>query len=498
MTWSGGVYRKGNFASNGWTGDAANSIGIEAGRHDVQDDDFANGINQCLTKDGSNSATADINFGGYKPSNIAAGTAAAPAICAGNDVNTGMYSSAADEIAFATNGVVRANIDSSGNVGVGTGGDATPEGVVYAGAKQLTVKATNSYAQVNVFSRTSTGTYGSTLNLSYSRGTTAGSMALVSAGDNLGQINFNGATGTEMRLAAQIMAETESTPSATSMPGRIKFLTTPNGSLSPVERMRIDSAGRVGIGTNAPSQLLHVSDGTSSGDVRAIVGDATNNVTLIRNGATDGWIRFNGVDGIVDAASNKSLIFRTNAAERMRINAAGDVLINKTVANTTEAGSYFTKGGGATNPATLAFVKTVSGLVNGIVNYYAGTYVGGVDFTNTATAFPTASDYRLKENIVPIPNAVSRLNQLKPVRFNFIAEPDETIDGFLAHEVATVVPNAVSGEKDAVNADGTIKVQALDHSKLIPLLVGALKELSTKVETLESQVEMLQTQVAIG
>lgn len=76
MPWVGGIYRKSNYATNGWTGDAANNIGIEAGRHDTQDDDFASGISQCLNKDGSNTATGNLNFGGsYKLTNLIPGTA---------------------------------------------------------------------------------------------------------------------------------------------------------------------------------------------------------------------------------------------------------------------------------------------------------------------------------------------------------------------------------------------------------------------------------------
>lgn len=116
MPWAGGTYTKGNNATGGWTGDATLGIGIEAGRHDTQDNDFATGINNCLTKDGTNSATADLNLGGFKPINIAAGTAAAPAICAGNDVNTGMFSPAADTIAWATNGAERTRISSLGKL----------------------------------------------------------------------------------------------------------------------------------------------------------------------------------------------------------------------------------------------------------------------------------------------------------------------------------------------------------------------------------------------
>lgn len=74
MAWSGGNYTKGNNATGGWVGDASLGIGIEAGRHDIQDDDFATGINQCLNKDGSNAATGPFNAGGFKLTNIIAGT----------------------------------------------------------------------------------------------------------------------------------------------------------------------------------------------------------------------------------------------------------------------------------------------------------------------------------------------------------------------------------------------------------------------------------------
>jgi hypothetical protein len=181
------------------------------------------------------------------------------------------------------------------------------------------------------------------------------------------------------------------------------------------------------------------------------------------------------------------------SANALNCNALGDIMINKPLANITTAGVHFTKSGNAANPASMVMVKTVSGLVNSIVNYYAGAYVGGMDFDNTTTYFPAPSDYRLKENVVPLSGALTRLNQLNPVRFNFIAEPDKTVDGFIAHEVATVVPNAVLGEKDAVKEDGSMKIQSLDQSKLVPLLVGALQELSAKVVVLEARVSQLET-----
>ena len=83
--------------------------------------------------------------------------------------------------------------------------------------------------------------------------------------------------------------------------------------------------------------------------------------------------------------------------------------------------------------------------------------------------------------------AVERVKQLKPNRFNFISDPsDRIVDGFLAHEVSVVVPEAITGDKDAVDADGKPIYQGIDQSKLVPLLVGAIKELTARIEALEA------------
>jgi len=107
------------------------------------------------------------------------------------------------------------------------------------------------------------------------------------------------------------------------------------------------------------------------------------------------------------------------------------------------------------------------------------------DGASTVT-YSTSSDYRLKENVNYSFDATTRLNQLKPCRFNFIADgPSRVVDGFLAHEVSGIVPEAILGEKDAVNDDGSIKPQGIDQSKLVPLLVKAVQELAARVTTLE-------------
>lgn len=117
---------------------------------------------------------------------------------------------------------------------------------------------------------------------------------------------------------------------------------------------------------------------------------------------------------------------------------------------------------------------------------YQDVVKGSITVTSTATAYNTSSDYRLKENIVPIENAVARIDNLNPVRFNFIADPLHTVDGFLAHEVTPVVPEAITGEKDAVDDEGNPVYQGIDQSKLVPLLVAAVQELSARVAALEA------------
>jgi len=373
MGWSGGTYTKGNAGTGGWAGDAALGIGIEATRHDTQDNDFATGINQCLNKDGSNSATGNLNLGGYLPTNVGAGTAAAPAFCPGNDVNTGMYSVSADNLGFATNGVRRLLI---GNTG----------------AHVIEAVNPSNYA-LQVFNNDTGGAaYGLIVD------------------------------GARNNFALAVRDNTN------------------------VYRHQFNANGSLNIGA---------------------VGAATAAIQ-------------------VDTSGQPSFV--TNSTVRLQVDTSGNLLINKTAINQTGPGTYFNKGT-ATDQASMYAVKTTSGTVSTLLNWHNGTYVGGVDMSNTATSFPTSSDYRLKENVVPMTGALTKLNQLKPCTFNFIAEPTETITGFLAHEVAAVVPNAVGGEKDAINADGSIKTQTLDHSKLVPLLTGALQELAAKVEALETQLE---------
>ena len=122
----------------------------------------------------------------------------------------------------------------------------------------------------------------------------------------------------------------------------------------------------------------------------------------------------------------------------------------------------------------------------GLSFYNNGANVGTIKYSTTGITFNSTSDYRLKENQVAISDGITRLKTLKPYRFNFKVDPDKTVDGFFAHEVAPVVPEAVTGEKDAED------MQQLDYSKLTPLLTAALQEAITEIETLKAKVAALE------
>lgn len=173
------------------------------------------------------------------------------------------------------------------------------------------------------------------------------------------------------------------------------------------------------------------------------------------------------------------------------------IMIGKTVTSNWQAteGSHITSGFVASaNTGGNAFSMSRIGSNGTVCLFYRGTTtsVGTISVTTTATAYNTTSDYRLKENIVPVNDAIGKLKLLKPRSFNFIVEPEETIDGFIAHELQEVAPNAVVGEKDEVDDDGNAIYQAIDTSKLVPLITASLQEAVTLIETLSARIDVLE------
>ena len=287
----------------------------------------------------------------------------------------------------------------------------------------------------------------------------------------------------------------------------------------------INTSGNFGIDETSPSYKLHVKGDAAiqQGSIALRVGadsggtTVTNSTQKIGRVATPHYTNAEEpmaiVMGIADSSENKvdiggnsslmntatRIAFFTAAntttvsgSERMRITSDGDVLIGTTSISITgqSSNSGVRMGDGFIQAArgndTQLYLNRLTSDGDTALFQKNGTSVGSISVTGSATAYNTSSDYRLKENVAAITGATERLKQLNPVRFNFIADPDKTVDGFLAHEVSDYVPEAVKGEKDAVDADGNPEYQGIDQSKLVPLLVATIKELEARITALES------------
>jgi hypothetical protein len=243
------------------------------------------------------------------------------------------------------------------------------------------------------------------------------------------------------------------------------------------------NAGNVGIGTSSPAGILHAN---SSGHTKTYITSGNTSDAQINFGDSDD----NDIGAIHYDNAQNSMKFLTNTAERMRIDSSGHFFVGCTSLPTGGASTGFA----VSNNAGIQMVTHgVSGTANTYVNIYknANGVVGGIRVNGSSTAYDTSSDYRLKENVVTEWDAITRLKQLKPSRFNFIADADTTVDGFLAHEVQDIVPEAISGVKDAVDADGNPEYQSIDHSKLVPLLTKAIQEQQVLIEQLQAEVALL-------
>jgi hypothetical protein len=304
-----------------------------------------------------------------------------------------------------------------------------------------------------------------------------------------------------------------------------------------IERARIDSSGRLLVGTSSVRASFERPNINVEGLNNAGITICRNNadasapalefgktrsasiggVTAVSNGDGLGDIRFYGangstldneaarisaqVDGTVSGGGANDmpgrLVFSTTAdgasspTERMRITQAGHLYIANTTGDYNTVGITLFSNGQAqanangVNPLNL----NRKGSDGKIVDFYRDTNnPGSISVTTTATTYATSSDYRLKENVTPVTDGITRLQQLRPSRFNFIADPAKTVDGFIAHEAQAVVPECVTGTKDEVDADGNPIYQGIDQSKLVPLLTAALQEAVAKIETLEGMV----------
>jgi len=243
------------------------------------------------------------------------------------------------------------------------------------------------------------------------------------------------------------------------------------------EALRIDSSGNLGINTTSPTQKLHIV-GTS------------NVLTKTSNGVASVLVGIDSSnDGVIKVETSNNLKLYTNSTERFRLDNTGNLLCAKTSTSFSVTGTILSTAGAiyATTVNDTCFFANRTGSNGSVFGFYRnGAAVGSISITSSSTSYNTSSDYRLKENVVDIADGITRVKQLQPKRFNFIVDPGTTVDGFLAHEAQTVVPEAVTGEKDGE------EMQGIDQSKLVPLLTAALQEAITKIETLETKVAALE------
>jgi hypothetical protein len=195
-----------------------------------------------------------------------------------------------------------------------------------------------------------------------------------------------------------------------------------------------------------------------------------------------------------------TIAWTIGGSERMRIDSSGNLLVGTTSQVATGLISVLPGAGkngmGMTiNSSQSAIImnNTATAQYNGAAFQQNGTQVGVITVGTTTTAYTTTSDYRLKDSVAPITGALDKVQALKPVTYKWKIDGSDG-QGFIAHELQAVVPDCVSGEKDAVDANGNPKYQGIDTSFLIATLTAAIQEqqalitaLTTRIETLEKK-----------
>ena len=269
------------------------------------------------------------------------------------------------------------------------------------------------------------------------------------------------------------------------------------------EAMRVDSSQNVGIGVTPSAwgsgqKALQIGVGTGQDAMFWLGG---NDTEVLTNAYNNGGWKYQTTGGSATRyAQSGGVHYWFNApggtagnaitwTQAMTLDSSGNLLVGQTSASNTEAGTRLepagrwvvVRGTGTGSQTIAAFYRADGG----------GSAIGTITTTNTATSYVTSSDYRLKHDIAPMTGALAKVAALKPVTYKWNAD-DSDGQGFIAHELQEVVPDAVVGEKDAVDAEGNPIYQGIDTSFLVATLTAAIQELTAKLDAAEARIAALE------
>jgi hypothetical protein len=246
-------------------------------------------------------------------------------------------------------------------------------------------------------------------------------------------------------------------------------------------RATIDSSGNVGIGTSSGTRKLNVYGGASGTRTMTVVSNASEGLEVGVNASNI---------AAVNSAAGGAIIFTQADVERMRIDSSGNLIVGATsIIVNGKINSVFDQVG-----ASGIGIKNTNASDTGyFMGFYnsSGTLQGSITQTNSSvTAFNSTSDYRLKNTIAPMTGALEKVALLKPVTYKWNVDGSDG-QGFIAHELQAVVPDCVTGAKDAIDDEGKPQYQGIDTSFLVATLTAAIQEQQAMIAQLQADVAAL-------